>query len=144
MEAYSRWQPVPGVATPCSDIELHVADEATVARLRFSRVKGASPRDLLVRFERGVVGCMSHEEFAHPEQADAQAGEVPCLGGPWSAYAFPLLRVHASRWLASFSDGQLLDERRAAASHYRLVSLDNTVDVLTTGAVAAEWVPAAV
>jgi hypothetical protein len=143
MESYARWQPVPDVTTPCAEIVLYADPGATTVRLRFSLVRDAAPRDLVLGFGRDVVACTSYEEFAHPWQLATGDGAVPRLAEPWAGYAFPLLLVQPSRWLASFSDYQLDDERRSAAAHYRLVSLDNTVDVLTTGRVTAEWVAAA-
>jgi hypothetical protein len=102
-------------------------------------VRGGGERDLRVRFGRDVVACMSHREFAHPWQAYGDAAEVPRLAGPWAAYAYPLLLVGNSRWLASFGDGQIPDFERALVRHFRFVSLGNTVDVLTTGDASAEW-----
>jgi hypothetical protein len=142
-ETYFRWEPVPDVSAPCADIVLHADPGDVTVRLRFSQMRDAAPRDLLVRFGREVAACMSHDEFLHPWQADETAGEVPRLGGAWGRYAHPLLLVHGSRWLASFSDGQLVDYQHLTLTHYRFVSLDNTVDVLATGDATAEWVPPA-
>jgi hypothetical protein len=138
METYARWEPVAGVTSPCG-ILLEVGPSTVTARLRFSAV-GAAPRDLLLTFAGRVVACMSHEEFAHPWHAEELDAEVPRLDGRWARYAFPLLEVRNSRWLASFSDSQILDPDRPGLTHYRLVSLDNTVDVLAAGGVAAAWV----
>lgn len=141
-ETYSRWEPVAGVAAPCAGIVLHADPADTRVLLRFSQVRDAPGRDLLVRFGRDVLACTSHDEFVHPWQADGATGEVPRLPPPWDRYAFPLLLVDGSHWLASFADSQILDEHRALARHFRFVSLDNTVDVLTIGDAEAEWVPA--
>jgi hypothetical protein len=142
-ETYTRWSPVPDVTAPCADIVLHAEPGDVTARLRFSLVRDAAPRDLLLRFGREVAACASHDEFLHPWQADETAGEVPRLAGDWVGYAYPLLRVHDSRWLASFGEGQLVDYQHVTLTHYRLVSMDNTVDVLTAGEPSAEWVPPA-
>jgi hypothetical protein len=45
---------------------------------------------------------------------------------------------------SSFSDSQVLGPDRAAMRHFRFISLDNTVDVLTLGDTDAERVPPAV
>ena len=142
MESYTKWEPVAGVVSPCGYIVLHADPLAHTVLLRFSTLRDAPPRDLLLRFGRQVVACMSHDEFVHPWQAHAPISEVPRLDGWWAPYAFPLLKVRQSRWLASFADTQILEQQREELTHYRFVSLDNTVDLLASGAVTAEWVPA--
>jgi hypothetical protein len=141
-ESVSRWHPVSDVESPCGDIVLHAEPGAVTARLTFSTVRDRPPRDVLVRFGR-VLACASHEEFAHPWNTLNPAEPWPRLEGEWATYAYPLLEVHNSQWLASFSDSQVLDPERAAARHYRFVSLDNIVDVLTLEEAQAAWVPPA-
>jgi hypothetical protein len=142
-ETYLRWTPVPDVVAPCAYIVLCTDPVDHTVRLCFSAVRDAPPREVVIRFGRDVMACMSHEEFAHPWHMDDSTGEVPRIGGRWGKYTFPLLEVRDSVWLATFSDSQIEDERRAVARHFRFVSLDNTVDVLTNGDATAEWVPAA-
>ncbi|HEU4630108.1 MAG TPA: hypothetical protein VFS08_10175, partial [Gemmatimonadaceae bacterium] len=139
-ETYTRFQPVDGVAAPCAAAVLHGKPAAVTVRLVFSDVRGNPGRDLLVHFGREVVACMSHDAFVHPWQVDNATGEVPCLDAPWAQYAFPLLLVEGSHWLASFSDSQVGDGERAVARHFRFVSLANIVDVLALGDVEAEWI----
>ena len=64
--------------------------------------------------------------------------------GRWDSYAFPLLEVRDSQWLASFTDVQTIGLARKITRHFRFVSLDNVVDLLMygDGAVTAEWVVA--
>jgi hypothetical protein len=139
-EQYARWEPVAGVNAPCFHVVLHDDPADLTVLLRFSAVTGGVDDDLLIRFGRDVVACMSHDEFVHPWQAYDDGAPVPRLGGEWASYAYPLLLVSDSRWLASFSDSQILDDQRAAARHFRFVSFDNTVDVLTVGEAVAEWI----
>lgn len=139
-EQYTRWEPAAGVNAPCSDVILHADPADLTVLLRFSAVTDGIERDLLIRFGRDVVACMSHDEFVHPWQAYDDVAPVPRLAGEWAPYAYPLLLVSDSRWLASFSDSQILDDQRAAARHFRFMSFDNTVDVLTVGEAVAEWV----
>jgi hypothetical protein len=139
-EQYTRWEPVAGVEVPCFDVVLHADPVDLTVLLRFSAVTSVLEHDLLIHFGRDVVACMSHDEFVHPWQAYGDVAPVPRLAGKWAPYAYPLLLVSDSRWLASFSDSQILDNERAAARHFRFVSFDNTVDVLTVGDAVAEWV----
>lgn len=87
---------------------------------------------------------MSHAEFSHPWEAMSIA-ELPRLEGRWNGYAFPLLEVKDSHWLASFTDSQAIGLARDAVRHFRFVSLDNLVDVLLygDGVVTAEWIAVA-
>jgi hypothetical protein len=140
IETYVRWQPVFDVDSPCAHIVLCTNADDLSIRLCFSAVQGAAPRDLLLRFGSDVLASMSHDEFVHPWNAGDPAGDVPRLGHAWPGFAFPLLEVQDSRWLASFSDSQISDDQRVAARHLRFVSLDNTVDVLTLGEIGAAWV----
>lgn len=140
METYLRFTPVPNLDAACGHITLCIGPEEQIVRLGFSAVRGAPPRDLVVRFDSGVMASMSHEEFVHPWQEAANIGEVPRLAGTWAGYSFPLLEVRNSQWLRSFSDGQIFGWQREAARHFRFVSLGQIVDVLTAGDVGAEWV----
>jgi hypothetical protein len=144
MESYTRWEPASGIASPCADIVLHGDPRSTTVLCRFSEVRGALPRDLAIRFGTDVVASMSHEEFVHPWQRESRGALVPRLEGEWRRYAFPLLEVHDSEWLASFSDGEILEPDRVGLRHFRLVSLDNTVDILARGTPEAEWVAPAI
>jgi hypothetical protein len=139
-ESLITWEPVAGVASPCASVVLHADTAHFTVRLCFSEMTESSGRDLLVVFGGRVLACMSHEEFTHPWNTGRAEEMWPRLGGAWATYAFPLLKVQRSLWLASFSDSQVLDPERATAHHYRFISLDNIVDVLTTTEPTAEWV----
>lgn len=142
MERYDAWAPLDGIASPCASVVLHAAYDVTV-RLLFSEMRNAPPRDLLISFQERVFACTSFEEFVHPWEWE-ERGQVPRLGDPWAGYTFPLVRISDSRWLASFSDSQILAPERPSITHYRFLSLDNIVDVLAAGPVLSEWVaPAA-
>ncbi|MBB4634225.1 hypothetical protein [Longimicrobium terrae] len=119
---------------------MNTAAAAFTVSLEFSAVRSAARLDLRLEFRERVFACMSHEEFVHPWQYE-QHGPVPRLSPPWERYAFPVLKVHDSRWLASFSDSQILDVELPEVIHYRFVTLDHTADVLASGEVHASWVP---
>ena len=126
MESYSRWELVQGIDLPCADILMEIGVARTEIRLRFSVMSDGPPRDLLLDFGPRILACMSHEEFVHPWNDSRSTEAVPTLGGRWERYAFPLLQVHNSEWLASFSDSQVLDPERAASLRQGFKSrLDN-------------------
>lgn len=139
-ETYIPFTPVAGVVAPCAYAVLCTEPGDYTVRLSFSNVIGAPAQDLLVRFD-SVMACMSHAEFSHPWEAMSKA-ELPRLEGRWDGYAFPLLEVKDSDWLASFTDCQTIGLARDVVRHFRFVSLDNVVDVLMygDGAVTAEWI----
>jgi hypothetical protein len=143
METYLRFTPAVNLDAPCAFIAMSTGPEEHTVRLGFSAIRDAPPRDLIVRFGSRVMASMSHEEFVHPWQAAPNKAEVPRLDGKWTGFAFPLLEVRNSQWLASFSDSEIFGWRREAARHFRFVSLGDTVDVLTSGDVTAEWVTVA-
>ena len=108
-------------------------------RLEFSKVVGGGEGDLLLRFPWGyVVGFASWQEFAHPWNNEPVLETLPKLVGQWGNHTFPMLEVRNSNLIVGFGDGQ-----RAAypeVRHFRIVTLDHTVDILATGEPTAEWV----
>lgn len=140
MESYSQWETVPAVVAPFGDIILHTDRAAFTVLLRSSGLGQGPSRDLLVQCGENVIACMSHDEFAHPWNGSDEIRQVPKLEGEWARFAYPLLKVKDSEWLATFSSSQILDDQRSATTHLRFVSLDNTVDLLFVGKASAEWV----
>lgn len=108
-------------------------------RLEFSKVIGGSESDLLLRFPWGsVVGFTSWQEFAHPWNNERVLEKLPKLDGEWANHSFPMLEVCNSNLFAGFGEGQ-----RAAypeVRHFRIVTLDHTVDILAAAEPGAEWV----
>ena len=104
-------------------------------------VEGTS-RDLLVRFAGGTLAAMSHEEFVDPWNTPDRAATYVALPRVGGTSTYPLIEVRDSEWLASFPDSHILDDQRRIAKHFRFLSLDNTVDVLTLSPPTAAWVPA--
>lgn len=84
-----------------------------------------------------MVGFASWQEFAHPWNSDVVTANLPKLPvGQWASYTFPMLEVIDSNLIAGFGDGQ-----RATypdVRHFRIVTLDHTIDVLATAEPAAE------
>ena len=111
-------------------------------RLEFSAVIGGGARDLLLRFAWGhVVAFASWQEFAHPWNNETLIASLPSLGRAWPNHAYPLLEVDGSNLLANFGDGQRASY--PTAKHFRIVTMDHTVDVLAIGDPETEWLEAA-
>lgn len=141
MEHYTRWEPVSGIVAPFLSVDIRTGPEAFTVRGVGYGGPDTPARDLDLTFAPNVLAFTSYDEFAHPWQG-SEAGPVPKLAAPWAKYAFPLLVVHDSPWFRATVDDET--QPRAWYTHYRIVSLDHTVDLITSGAVHAEWVPPAV
>jgi hypothetical protein len=140
METFKRWEQVQGIEWPCADVDISNATESLTMRLEFSKVVGGGDRDLLLRLPWGyVVGFASWQEFAHPWNNDVVIANLPKLPvGQWASYTFPILEVLDSNLVAGFGDGQRA--AYAGVRHFRIVTLDHTVDILATAEPSAEWV----
>ena len=104
----------------------------------FSEVVNGPDSDLQISFGR-VPAYTAYEEFAHPWNTSSTK-PPPKLNGRWENYCFPLLIVKDSRWLDSFSESQLINSPECV--HYRLVTLDQIVDVLCNKGPKADWIKA--
>lgn len=140
MESYERWEPIAGIEAPIAGIEICQRGADLTLHLYATTSYGGTGRDLKIRFEPHVIAFMSHGEFEHPWNDYAETGPVPRAdNAPPYTLPFPLLRVIDSEWLASFSPSRLAGYEGRILAHYRICTFEDTVDVLTDGAVTAEW-----
>ena len=125
---------MPGINAPCEQVDFHV-DSSFDLVLQFSTERQSHPAAMRLTVGPAVMAFTSYDEFAHPWNRYEHA-QLPELTEPWARYAFPLLIVHDSPWFHS-----IVEERnRSEYTHYRIVSLDHTVDVLAHGSViSARW-----
>ena len=138
-ERFELWEPVDGIETPCAGVQISHGGHDLCLLLEFSLVDGGGDRDLCLRFGWGhVVGFASWQEFAHPWNTEPVLDRIPRLGGRWSTHAFPTLEVLDSNAVAGFDEGQRATY--PSVRHFRIVTLDHTVDVLATAQPHAEWV----
>jgi len=135
LELYEKWEAAEGVTTPAARASVKENREGLSVTMLFSEINGGLDKDLRIDFGR-VPAYAVHEEFVHPWNV-SDTGTLPRLGGRWGDCSFPLLIVKNSRWLGSFSDSQLLNYPNCI--HYRLLTFDQTVDVLCNGAVKVSW-----
>lgn len=138
-EYYEKWEPVEEICTPVARASLREDSEGLQVRLIFSEIVGASDDDLLINFGK-VPAFTVHEEFVHPWNEEDEEQSVPRLNGEWEQYASPCLIVRNSNWLRTFSDSQLYEFPNCI--HYRFLTLDRTVDVLSNNEPQAAWVKA--
>jgi hypothetical protein len=136
VERYEKWEPVEGVVTPAARALIEENHEGLGVTLFFSEIVGGLNFNLFINFGR-VPAYTVHEEFVHPWNI-YHTESPPMLNGKWETYCFPILIVRDSVWLDSFSDSQLVSYPDCI--HYRLVTLDQTVDVLCNRTPGASWV----
>ena len=139
MEQFTKWEPLSGVSTWCFEINFRTDRTGDFeVMLRFANTKEPGLPSLHLNFGPNVLAFTSYEEFVHPWVSN-EVGPIPRLPEPYLNWPFPLLIVHDSLWFASVVDDEIY--KRSAFTHYRLVSLDNIVDVVSSGEVTARWEP---
>jgi hypothetical protein len=136
VERYVKWEPVEGMMTPAARALIEQNHEGLGVTLFFSEIVGGLNSDLFINFGR-VPAYTVHEEFVHPWNI-YPTESPPMLDGKWERFCFPILIVKDSVWLDSFSDSQLVNYPDCI--HYRLVTLDQTIDVLCNRIPGASWV----
>lgn len=135
-ESYEKWEPIEGIITPVAFSLIKDDRDRLTVTLVFSTIIDGIDVDLQIKFGR-VPAYTVHEEFSHPWM-NYETEDPPKLNGRWGNYTFPALIVRDSNWLNSFIDVQLFgfDE----CTHYQLITLDKTVDVLCDRVPKVSWV----
>lgn len=136
VEEFERWRGVPEVDAPCAGVDLHLVDGLLSVRLLFSHMVGGLSEDLVLTF-RQPVAVTSFDEFQHPWNFEA-SGEIPRLAGKWDRYAYPMLTVRGSEWVR-LAEGN----GRVNLRHLRIVTLEDTIDIVGGDPVSITWEPAA-
>jgi len=135
VEQVERWEPVAGVETPVARAVTAENELGLCVTLKFSEIRDGHESDLRLVFGK-VPAYVVHEEFVHPWPHEA----APTLKGEWDRFFYPLLIVKKSLWHASFSESNLLNWPNCI--HYRLLTLDQIVDVLCNKSPTVEWIAA--
>jgi hypothetical protein len=133
---YEKWEPVGGAVTPAARAIIKDDGEGLVVILVFSEIVNGLDSDLRVDMGR-VPAYTVHEEFVHPLNS-SDVSSLPKLGDQWENYTYPLLLVSDSPWLDTFSDSQLIGYSNLL--HYSFVTLDQTVDVLSSNPPKVSWI----
>lgn len=138
METFKRWEPVEGIAWPSAGVDFTTTADSLDVRVNFSVIDGGT-RDLLLRWDwRTLVHFGTWEELAHPMIGAVQGPLPELLVGKKPTWTFPLLEVSDSHLIEG------LGVREAAYQgylrHFRIVTLDHTVDILAVREPTAAWV----
>jgi len=135
VERHEKWEPVEGIITAAARAVVREDHEGLVVTMMFSETGDDGPdSDLRISFGR-VAGYTVYEEFVHPW--DSPQTESPMIGDGSKRCVFPLLLIHDSAWVRSLSD-RLIGFPNSV--HYRLLTLDEIIDVLSNKTPEATWV----
>ena len=135
VERHEKWEPVEGIVTAATRAVVREDHEGLVVTMMFSEIGDDGPdSDLRIKFGR-VAGYTVYEEFVHPW--DSPQTESPMIGDGSKRCVFPLLLIHDSEWVRSLSD-RLLGFPDSV--HYRLLTLDQIVDVLCNKPPEVAWI----
>ncbi|HEU4713077.1 MAG TPA: hypothetical protein VFS76_16015 [Pyrinomonadaceae bacterium] len=137
VERHEKWEPVEGIGTPAARALIEEDHEGLVVTLIFSEIVDGAGSDLRIKFGR-VAGYTVYEEFVHP-WASPQT-ESLMIGDESGRFIYPLLLIHDSEWMRSLSD-RLIGFPKCV--HYRLLTLDEIVDVLSNKHPEVSWVKGA-
>lgn len=137
VEQHEKWEPVEGIVTAAARALVSEDHEGLVVTMMFSEISGGLDSDLRIRFGR-VAGYTIYEEFVHPW--DSPQTESPMIGDGSKRCVFPLLLIRDSEWMRSLSD-RLLGFPDSV--HYRLLTLDQIVDVLCNKLPEVSWIKGA-
>lgn len=134
IERHERWEPVEGIDRAAARVVVQEDHEGLVITMMFSEIGEGQSSNLRIRFGR-VAGYSVYEEFVHPWYTPQT--ESPMIGEGSRRCVFPLLLIHNSEWVHSLSD-RLLGFPNSV--HYRLLTLDEVVDVLCNKQPEVNWV----
>lgn len=134
-ERQEKWEPVDGIVTPAASALIAEDHEGLTVTLLFSEIVGGRDLDLRLTFDC-VLAYSVYEEFVHPWEISESA---PTLEGKWKTFKYPLLQIKHSTWMASLPNFLFL---HPDSIHYRLMTLDEIVDVLCSRPPEVNWVAA--
>lgn len=132
LEKQEKWVPVEGIETPAASALIVEDNDGLTVTLLFSAIVDASHSDLCLKFGR-VLAYTVYDEFVHPWPI---AESMPRLAGQWETYIYPLLQIRESKWIGSLENLLFVHQN---AIHYRLLTLDQIVDVLCTKPPDVNW-----
>ena len=141
-----RWEPTTAIPeTPCADFTLESYETGTLKlTLRFSWVKG-NAFDLLLTFSEVRAIRTFWDGDGDGSLSDL---EPPRCSGPYSGYIWPLLEIEQSRWLNSgdFAASIAIADGTSQLPwrHYRVLTLERSLDILARGTILTEWMAPAI
>ncbi len=141
-----RWEPTTAIPeTPCADFTLESFETGVLKlTLRFSWIKGNSS-DLILTFSEVQAIRTFWDGDGYGSQTYL---EPPYCSGSFSGYIWPLLEIEQSRWLNSgdFAVSIAIAEAHSQLPwrHYRVLTLERSLDILARGTILSEWIAPAI
>lgn len=131
-EAVQRWEPVQDLPLAACQVWRLKSDNYFELAVEGDFFVGTSERTLKINFH-GVLAISAYDDMLGVTHVSASSS-IPLIGsGRQASYRWPLLRVENSHWLRSIP-GPTDD-----CSHFLLLSLECTVEVIAREAIAA-WI----
>ncbi|TIQ29916.1 hypothetical protein [Mesorhizobium sp.] len=131
-EAVRRWEPVEDLPLAACQVWRLQSDSYFELAVEGDFFVGASERTLKVNFH-GVLALSAHDDMSGVTHVSASSS-IPLIGsGRQASYRWPLLQVENSHWLQS------IPGPKDDCSHFLLLSLECTVEVIAREATAA-WI----
>lgn len=132
VEKQEKWVPVEGIVTPAASALVVEDKDGLTVTLLFSEIVDGSHSDLCLKFSQ-VLAYTVYEEFVHPWQT---AESAPRLAGRWERYIYPLLQIRESKWIGSLENLLFV---HPDSIHYRLLTLNQIIDVLCSKPPEVRW-----
>jgi hypothetical protein len=137
-----RWEPTEEIPeTPCADFTLESYETGVLKlTLRYSWIEGNN-YDLMLTFS----DVRAIRTFWDGDGDGSQTDKEPprCIGAN-SQFTWPLLEIEQSRWLNSGAFATSIAMVDASNElpwrHYRVLTLERSVDILARGAIPGKWV----
>ncbi|HXT61448.1 MAG TPA: hypothetical protein VN696_00295 [Pyrinomonadaceae bacterium] len=133
VEQHEKWEPIAGIMSPAGGALINDDHDGLTVTLLFSEIESGAKSDLRIKFGH-VLGYSLYEEFVHPWSTPKDA---PRLAPPWERYLYPLLTIRGSDWIRSFDD---LLTVHPNCVHYRLLTVDEIVDILCDKPPEVAWI----
>jgi hypothetical protein len=140
VEKAARWEPVGGIPqTPCADFTFESCEDGRLnLTLRYSWVRG-NDADLVLEFAE----VRALRTFWDGDGDQPRFDDPPrCLGND-NQYVWPLLIIEPSAWLRNGSFAvsiHIADSMNEQPwRHYRVLTLERSIDVLARGPVVGRW-----
>src|SRR5262249_51044185 len=141
-EQAAKWMPDGDIKYPCADISFRWTSKKDAnfdVTMHFSTLVAGHERDLRIQFGRPVAVKWEDESFSFTEVPDTLPIAVSREG---FRFGFPTLIVKNSNWAAVYADNMYSENDPLAKglTHYLLVSLNDTLHVLSESKPEAKWI----
>ena len=141
IEKAVKWLPQPEIEFPCADISYEWNSSASgefMATMHFSRMVVGHDNDLQIAFGSPLAVKWEDESFS----CTGVPAQLPECSRGNIRFPFPTLVIENSNWATSYADNKYAadDPERTGVVHYLMVSLNDTLHVLSESKPKSSWV----